>query len=65
MEFSIIFFIFLNEGFPYINIKVSYPILIAEKQQIDKAIAIGKTSLSTGVKGDVTHVWDHDHRISG
>ena len=29
------------------------------------AIAIGKTPLSTGVKGDVTHVWDHDYLISG
>ena len=28
------------------------------------AIAIGKTPLSIGVKGDVTHVWDHDHWIS-
>ena len=29
------------------------------------AIAIGKTLLSTGVKGDATHVWDHAHWISG
>ena len=29
------------------------------------AIAIGKTPLSKGVTGDVTHVWDHDHWISG
>ena len=29
------------------------------------AIAIGKTPLSTGVKGDLTHVWDHNYWISG
>ena len=29
------------------------------------AIAIWLDPLSTGVKGDVTHVWDHAHWISG
>ena len=29
------------------------------------AIAIGKTLLSKGVKGDLTHVCDHNYWISG